>query len=166
MPQRLLNLKNYFLSYFDYNLLSNCKLLSAMDQLPDTKEAMDLFRGLITAHRQWLRCLTTNGWVHETTACHGRSNLKLQWTKTVNEWCDFLSKMEPRQLETTVLVVDITDGHVQRTTVRDVASHLNSLSLNTREQIVRIFRMQNCEPPFNHAVFSAAHVSSYRLVDA
>jgi len=160
MEQRLQNLKNYFLNYFEYNLISNQMLLRAMDRLPDPKEALELFKELIDSHRQWLRCMKTNGWSKETLKIQGLAALQTQWRGAIDDWCSFISSTELNDLQSPMLVVCLKDGDAKLVTVRDIAFQLNSMSLYVREQIVRIFRVQNCEPPHTDHVFSALRTSA------
>lgn len=155
MTQATPSLKNYFLNYFEFNLLSNCVLLKKMEELPDPTKAFGMFAELVAAHRRWLRCLTSTGCMQEPVNLRSAKELRQSWKQTVNEWVEYLTGLDVPRLQSQLLIVCLENGETVSTTVRDVAFQLNSQSLVVREQIVRIMRSQGCNPPHTECVFSA-----------
>ncbi|HZG01183.1 MAG TPA: hypothetical protein VEY71_09275 [Chitinophagales bacterium] len=152
------SLKNYFLNYFEFNLITNCVLLKKVEELPDPTHAFNAFADLIMAHRGWLRCLTTTGCAHEPLPARNVRELKGAWKQIVNGWVEYLSGLDVPKLQSQLLVVCLENGETVSTTVRDIAFQLNSQSVLVREQIARMMRQQGCTPPHTEAVFSALDV--------
>lgn len=155
MSHSTATLKNYFLNYFEFNLLSNCVLLKKTEELPDPTKAFQMFSDLVASHRRWLRCLTSTGCMQEALELRSAHELKSSLKQIVNDWVEYLSNLDVTKLQSQLLIVCLENGETVSTTVRDVAFQLNSQSVLMREQIARIMRMQGCTPPYLESVFSA-----------
>ncbi len=143
-------MKQYLLDTFQFNSLTNKKLLARMDELPDGTEAVKLFSHLINCQYKWLARIEHNPAAPQMSwwePVYEPGLLEMEWDKSLQPWLDYINDNTDEQLATEVVFIGL-DGSSWAATPQDIALQLNYHSIHHRAQIQTILRQQGIEPDF------------------
>ncbi len=145
-----MEMKNYLKETFEYNSITNKKLLKKIALLPHPEESIKLFSHLINCQYKWLsRILKDPG--HEKMSwwepVYDFDKLEEEWTKSLNIWIDYINSKTDEELATETTFVGY-DGSLWAATPKDIALQLNYHSMHHRAQIQTLIRHQGIEPDF------------------
>lgn len=143
-------MKTYLLDTFQFNDQTNQQLLTKIQALPDSEEAVRLFSHLINFQYKWMARLKQDPTVKEMSwwdPVYSIQDLEEQWQKSLSQWVDFLSAQTEELLLKEVSFIGF-DGTVWAATPADIALQLNYHSIHHRAQIQTLLRQQGIEPDF------------------
>jgi uncharacterized damage-inducible protein DinB len=135
---------------FNYNDVTNKKLLTKIAQLTDKDEAIRLFSHLINSQYKWLARILQNPEAQQMSwwePVYNENDLEGEWTKSLNLWLDYLAGLSEEQLNSEVAFTGFDNGK-WAATPKDIALQLNYHSIHHRAQIQTILRKQGIEPDF------------------
>jgi uncharacterized damage-inducible protein DinB len=143
-------MKQYLVDTFNYNDVTNKKLLTKIAQLTDKDEAIRLFSHLINSQYKWLARILQNPEAQQMSwwePVYNENDLERKWTKSLNLWLDYLAGLSEEQLNSEVAFTGFDNGK-WAATPKDIALQLNYHSIHHRAQIQTILRKQGIEPDF------------------
>ncbi len=143
-------MKQYLLDTFQFNSLTNKKLLARMAELPDGTEAVKLFSHLINCQYKWMARIQHNPAAPQMSwwePVYEPGLLEMEWDKSLQPWLDYINANTDEQLATEVVFIGL-DGSSWAATPQDIALQLNYHSIHHRAQIQTILRQQGIEPDF------------------
>jgi uncharacterized damage-inducible protein DinB len=143
-------MKQYLVDTFNYNDVTNKKLLTKIAQLTDKDEAIRLFSHLINSQYKWLARILQNPEAQQMSwwePVYNENDLEGEWTKSLNLWLDYLAGLSEEQLNSEVAFTGFDNGK-WAATPKDIALQLNYHSIHHRAQIQTILRKQGIEPNF------------------
>lgn len=145
-----MQMKQYLLDTFQFNSLTNKKLLARMAELPDGTEAVKLFSHLINCQYKWMARIQHNPAAPQMSwwePVYEPGLLEMEWDKSLQPWLDYINANTDEQLATEVVFIGL-DGSSWAATPQDIALQLNYHSIHHRAQIQTILRQQGIEPDF------------------
>jgi len=143
-------MKDYLLKTFNYNDLTNLKLLEKIKQLPDAKDAIRLFSHLINSQYKWMARITNNPNASTMSwwdPIYEFDQLEKEWKKSLELWLNYLRTKNEEELQQEVIFTGF-DGGKWAATPLDIALQLNYHSIHHRAQIQMLIRQQGLEPDF------------------
>jgi uncharacterized damage-inducible protein DinB len=145
-----MEMKNYLKETFEYNSITNKKLLKKIALLPHREESIKLFSHLINCQYKWLaRILKDAGYENMSwwDPVYDFDKLEEEWTKSLNIWIAYIDSVTEQELATETTFTGY-DGSLWAATPKDIALQLNYHSIHHRAQIQTLIRQQGIEPDF------------------
>ena len=143
-------MKTYLLETFQYNDVTNRKLLAKIAELPDKEECIKFFSHLINSQYKWMARIMQEPRAPEMSwwdPVYPFAELESEWTKSLKLWTDYIQSKTDEELATEVQFVGF-DGGWWAATPQDIALQLNYHSIHHRAQMQMIIRRQGLEPDF------------------
>jgi uncharacterized damage-inducible protein DinB len=145
-----MQMKEYLLETFNYNDITNKKLLAKIMLLDNKEDSVKLFSHLINSQYKWMARI-----MHDVTAprmswwdpVYNLAELEEQWSRSLQLWVDYIAAKTEAELGTEVAFVGF-DGDRWAATPLDIALQLNYHAIHHRAQIQTIIRQQGLEPDF------------------
>ena len=142
--------KQYLVETFQFNDVTNRKLLEKMSQLKEPAECIRFFSHLVNCQYKWLARIQ-----HDPNApqmswwepVYAFEDLEAEWKKSLQLWIDFIQSGSDEELTTEVEFIGF-DGSKWAATPKDIALQLNYHSIHHRAQIQTLIRQQGIEPDF------------------
>jgi uncharacterized damage-inducible protein DinB len=145
-----MQMKNYLIDTFQFNDLTNRKLIKKISVLSDKDAAIKLVSHLINCQYKWMARIS-----HDPKArgmswwdpVYSSEDLENEWEKSLKLWTDYIHLMTDEQLSRELTFTGYDEG-VWAATPQDIALQLNYHSIHHRAQIQTIIRSQGIEPDF------------------
>lgn len=145
-----MQMKQYLLDTFQFNSITNKKLLQKIGDLPDKTESIRLLSHLINCQYKWMARI-----IHDPVAptmswwepIYSIEQLAEEWDKSLQPWLDYISQRSDEELATEVTFVGL-DGGQWAASPQDIALQLNYHSIHHRAQIQTLIRQQGFDPDF------------------
>ena len=145
-----MQMKNYLIETFNYNDITNRKLLDKIYLLNDKKESVKLFSHLINCQYKWMARIMNDpkakimSWWEPV---YDFDKLSEEWTKSLELWISYIRSKTDEELSTETTFIGFDDS-TWAATPKDIALQLNYHSIHHRAQIQTIIRQQGFEPEF------------------
>ncbi|HOY14469.1 MAG TPA: DinB family protein [Saprospiraceae bacterium] len=143
-------MKNYLIDTFNYNDITNKKLLTKINLLSDKKESVKLFSHLINCQYKWMARIVQDPNAPSLSwwePIYSYDQLEEKWTDSLLPWLSYISEKTIEELSTEVTFIGYDHG-LWAATPLDLALQLNYHSIHHRAQIQTIIREQGIEPDF------------------
>jgi uncharacterized damage-inducible protein DinB len=145
-----MQMKDYLIDIFNYNDITNRKLLGKIILLNDKEECVKLFSHLINCQYKWMARIMDDAGANTMSwwePIYGLDQLADEWTKSLNLWINYIISKTDEELSTETTFVGFDNG-TWAATPKDIALQLNYHSIHHRAQIQTIIRQQGIEPDF------------------
>jgi len=142
--------KEYLIETFQYNDVTNKKLLNKIQLLHDKSESIKLFSHLINSQYNWMARIMhdPNAKIMDWwTPIYRFDQLEEEWTESLRLWINYITETAEEALLTETTFVGFDYG-LWAATPKDIALQLNCHSIHHRAQIQTIIRQQGFEPDF------------------
>lgn len=143
-------MKEYLLSFFEFNDATNRRILARILELPDPREAVRLFSHMINSQLKWYARITHDPRAIEMdwfNPLYPMAELQTQWEKSLILWVGFLNELEDEDLLKEVRFSGPDNG-TWYAQVKDIPLQLNYHAIHHRAQIQMIIRNQGLQPDF------------------
>jgi uncharacterized damage-inducible protein DinB len=145
-----MEMKAFLVETFEFNSVTNKKLLEKIAMMRDRYEAIKFFSHLINCQYKWLaRILKDPGYEAMSwwEPVYDLEQLEEQWNKSLQSWITYLNSKTDEELATETSFIGY-DGSIWAATPKDIALQLNYHSIHHRGQIQMLIRQQGIEPDF------------------
>lgn len=143
-------MREYLIDTFQFNDVTNRKLLEKIRLMPDPSESVRLFSHLANCQYKWMARIMHDPKAPEMSwwePVYNIDALEAQWQTSLQIWIDHISGLTDDQLSAPVSFTGF-DGGVWEATTQDIALQLNYHSIHHRAQIQTLIRQQGMEPDF------------------
>ncbi|MEP7109798.1 MAG: DinB family protein [Ferruginibacter sp.] len=143
-------MKNYLIDTFNYNDLTNKKLLEKIRLLGHKEESIKLFSHLINSQYKWMARILQEPDANNRSwwePVYDFDKLSEEWTKSLDLWISYITEKTEAELSIEVIFTGFDNGRWAAKPV-DIALQLNYHSIHHRAQIQTIIRQQGIEPDF------------------
>ena len=145
-----MQMKEYLIDTFQYNDITNRKLLEKIKLLPDKEESINFFSHLITCQYNWMQRMTMGNNVPDLdwwNPLYPLENLEEEWNKSLKLWINYIQSKTEDELSIEVIFKG-NDGCTYAVTPKDIALQLNYHSIHHRAQIQTIISKQGIKADF------------------
>lgn len=145
-----MDLKTYLIDTFQFNSLTNKKLLKKIRQLRDQDESIRFFSHLINSQYKWLARIQQDPKAPQMSwwdPVYPFPDLEKEWDKSLKLWLEYIQPKNEDELSKEVEFIG-HDGGRWVASPKDIALQLNYHSIHHRAQIQMLIRAQGVEPDF------------------
>ena len=142
--------KEYLIETFQYNDVTNKKLLNKIHLLNDKSESIKLFSHLINSQYKWMARIMQdpNAKIMDWwKPIYRFDQLEEEWSKSLRLWINYIIETAEEVLLSETTFIGFDYG-LWAATPKDIALQLNYHSIHHRAQIQTIIRQQGFEPDF------------------
>lgn len=143
-------MKNYLIDTFNFNDITNKKLVEKIKQLNNKNESVKLFSHLINCQYKWLARIKKDPNYEKMSwwePVYDIDKLEEEWNKSLRIWIDYITAHTDEELATEATFIGY-DGSLWAATPKDIALQLTYHSIHHRAQIQMLIRRQGMEPDF------------------
>lgn len=143
-------MKQYLIDTLRFNDWGNRKMLAAMEQMTDKKEAVAIFSHLITAQNRWFLRVNNDpaeAQIKWWDTPFPFEELGAHWEASLNEWLDHLTGLGDGDIDKEIGYTPGPDDNGSSQALRDIVLQLNYHSILHRAEIGLRLRDQGFEPP-------------------
>jgi uncharacterized damage-inducible protein DinB len=143
-------IKEYLIETFQFNDVTNKKLLSKIQLLTDKKESIKLFSHLINCQYKWMARIMQDPnakMMDWWNPIYDFDQLEEEWIKSLEPWINYIHEKTDEDLSTETTFIGL-DNVLWAATPKDIALQLNYHSIHHRAQIQTLIRQQGVEPDF------------------
>ncbi len=143
-------MKEFISTLFEFNYVTNIKMLGKIWELKDKTKAVFLFSHLINAQDKWMariagdeNAVFMDGW----KPIYEFSELESEWNRSTSAWKIYLDTVTEKELKTEIEFIG-AEQKKYAVTPLDIALQLNFHSIHHRAQIQTFLREQGIQPAF------------------
>src|ERR1044072_7258887 len=106
-------MKTYLLDTFNYNDVTNRKLLTKIGELPDKKECIKFFSHLINSQYKWMARIMRDPKAPDMSwwdPVYPFAELESEWAKSLQLWTDYIQSKTDQELSTEVQFIGFDGG--------------------------------------------------------
>lgn len=143
-------MKEFVIGLFEFNTITNIKLLGKIWELNDKTKAIYLFSHLINAQDKWMARIKEDEnaiFMDTWKPVYAFSELETEWNRSTSAWKNYIDTVSEEQLNTEIEFFG-TEQKKYAVTPLDIALQLNFHSIHHRAQIQTLLREQGIQPAF------------------
>ncbi len=143
-------MKEHLVDLFNYNDMTNKKLLEKIKLLHNQEESIKLFSHLINCQYKWMARIMQDPTAKQMSwwePVYVLGRLEEEWTNSLTLWLNYIIARTDEELSAETTFIGF-DEAAWAASPQDIALQLNYHSIHHRAQIQTIIRQQGVEPDF------------------